>query len=274
MAACSDACDTADSIDIASGSLTGPSELKGSIGNSLTIIDGTESGAADRLAFRATVRGSRQNITTGTIYYSFLLSVDSLTGANSTSGDYFISLNNTANNTRQSTPTVHPGRNAGPHRSERRDEIQPGHVHATRRHLLHRQRGRAWVNGLTPGQTVFVVGSFNVGASNSAQIWVNPDPLTFGLVRRRRPRPKTSCRDRTGRRSAACSCTSETLSGPGDGRDCASLPRGPRSPRSELPRCIGTSTAPRRAPAAQRPAAPGMARLRTGTTAPLVTATR
>ena len=57
------------------------------------------------------------NITTGTIYYSFLLRVDSLTGANNTSGDYFISLNNTANNITQANPTVFP--------AEMRSRIDP-----------------------------------------------------------------------------------------------------------------------------------------------------
>ena len=72
----------ANSINIASGSLTGPSELKASIGNSLTIADGTEQRRRGSPRVSANYCGRRDNITTGTIYYSFLLRVDSLTGAN------------------------------------------------------------------------------------------------------------------------------------------------------------------------------------------------
>ena len=119
------------SVNIASGSLTGPSELKSSVGNSLTILDGTNNGAADRLAFRADAT-TGSNITSGTIYYSFLLRIDSLTGANNIGGDYFLSLNNTANAVTTANPTVHPAEMRGPHRSKRLVEIQSGHVHATR----------------------------------------------------------------------------------------------------------------------------------------------
>ena len=44
------------------------------------------------------------------------------------------------------------------------------------------QADPAWVNGLTVGQSIFVVGSFNVSGTNSTKLWVSPDPLTFGLA--------------------------------------------------------------------------------------------
>ena len=167
----------ANSINIASGSLTGPSELKTSTGNSLSILDGTNSGAADRLAFRSTT-GAGDNITSGTIYYSFLLRVDSLVGANDTTGDYFISLNNTANQATTANPTVFPGNIRS--RIDPNDSTKFSLGMFTQRTPTAADAG--WVNGLTPGQSVFVVGAYNVAASNSTKLWINPDPLSFGLA--------------------------------------------------------------------------------------------
>lgn len=167
----------ANSIDIASGSLTGPSELKSSIGNSVSIVDGTNSGAANRLAFRADT-GTGSNITSGTIYYSFLLRVDSLLGSNNTTGDYFISLNNTGNAATTANPTVFPGNMRS--RVDPNDGTKFSLGMFTQRTPTSTDAG--WVNGLTPSQTVFVVGSYNVAASNSTKLWINPDPLSFGLV--------------------------------------------------------------------------------------------
>ena len=100
----------ADSIDIFSGSLSGPSELKASVGNSLTIFNGTNSGNADRLAFRADTTAGSNITTVGTsVYYSFLLNITDLTGVSNTTGDAFLSLNNTANNSTTPNPTVIPG---------------------------------------------------------------------------------------------------------------------------------------------------------------------
>lgn len=179
----------ANSIDIASGSLNAPAEastLKSAIGNSLTILDGTNNGAADRLAFRADAT-SASNITSGTIFYSFLLNVGSLTGANNTTGDYFISLNNTANANTTANPTVVPG--------QMRIRIDP--TDGSKYDLgMFTQRSptaadTGWSNNttagtpisLTTGQTYFVVGAFdNIGSTttNRTRLWINPDQTFFG----------------------------------------------------------------------------------------------
>ncbi len=169
----------ANSINIAGGSLTGPSELKAPIGNSLTILDGTNNGAVDRLAFRANTLAA-DNITTGTIYYSFLLRVDDLTGANNGIGDYFISLNNTANNSTTVNPTVIPGQMRA--RIDPADGTKFSLGMFTQRTTM-TQADPAWVDGLTVGDTIFVVASFTLnsgGTNNSARIWVNPDQSSFG----------------------------------------------------------------------------------------------
>jgi hypothetical protein len=171
----------ADTEDIVNGSLAGPSALKASVGNALSITDtASNSGAADRLAFR-TDATSASNITSGTIYYSFLLRVDNLNGANDTSGDYFISLNNTANANTTSNPTVHPG--------EMRARIDPGdgtkyNLGMFSQHASITQGNAAWAAStpLSLGQTYFIVGAYNVGSTNSSQLWVDPNPLTFGLA--------------------------------------------------------------------------------------------
>jgi fibronectin-binding autotransporter adhesin len=176
----------ANSIDIANGSLTAPAEastLKSAIGNSLSILDGTNSGAADRLAFRADA-GTGSNVTSGSIFYSFLLNVGSLTGSNNVAGDYFITLNNTANAATTANPSVVPG--------QMRIRIDPNDASKydigmfTQRTPTQADAG--WSNNTTDatpmslitGQTYFVVGKFNIGASNSTQLWINPDQSFFG----------------------------------------------------------------------------------------------
>jgi autotransporter-associated beta strand protein len=171
----------ADTVDIVNGSLAGPSALKASVGNALTITDtASDSGAADRLAFRADAT-SAANITSGTVYYSFLLRVDNLNGANDTSGDYFISLNNTANANTTANPTVHPG--------EMRARIDPTdgtkyNLGMFSQHATITQGNAAWAAStpLSLGETYFVVGAYNVGSTNSSKLWIDPDPLTFGLA--------------------------------------------------------------------------------------------
>lgn len=169
------------SIDIASGSLLGPSELKGSIGNGVTIngLDGyTTQRPADRLSFVTASGPQTTAITSGTIYYSFLLRVDALTGANNTDGDNFISLNNTLNAATTNDPTVRPG--------QFRARIDP--TDGTKFNLgmftnrLPTASDAGWASTqLDVGQTHFIVGRYNVGTTNSTKMWINPDPLTFGL---------------------------------------------------------------------------------------------
>src|SRR3954468_3185890 len=105
----------ASSIKIGNGSLSTPPEaatLKGPIGKDVAITGsaGVTAGPADRLAFKSDTTTS-SNITSGSIYYSFLLNVSDLTGmqAGTTNGAFFISLNNTANAATTTNPSVVPG---------------------------------------------------------------------------------------------------------------------------------------------------------------------
>lgn len=175
----------ATAIKIGTGSLATPAEantLKSPIGNDLTIT-GSTLNAADRLAFKADTT-TASNITTGSIYYSFLLNVSSLTNmqAGTTGGDYFISLNNTANAATTANPTVHP--------AEMRVKIDTSD--STKYDLgMFTQRSptntdAAWSNvgtgalSLDVNRTYFVVGQFNIGSSNSTKLWINPDQTFFG----------------------------------------------------------------------------------------------
>src|SRR6185436_10455938 len=100
---------------------------------------------ADRLAFRADAT-TGSNVTSGTVYYSFLLRVDALTGANNIGGDYFVSLNNTANAATTADPSVHP--------AEMRARMDPGDPNKFSlgmftQHASVTQGDTAWTNGLT-----------------------------------------------------------------------------------------------------------------------------
>ena len=110
-----------------------------------------------------------------------------------------------------------------------------------------------WVNGLTPGQTVFVVGAFNVGASNSARIWVNPDPLTFGLVSAPTPTAQDLVSGTNGGTIGSFLLHQRNLVPDLAMDELRVATRGRRSPRSELPRCTGTLTAPQRVPGGATP---------------------
>ena len=173
----------ADSIDIFSGSLSGPSELKASVGNSLTIFNGTNSGNADRLAFRADTTAGSNITTVGTsVYYSFLLNVTDLTGVSNTTGDAFLSLNNTANNSTTPNPTVIPGQMRA-----RVDPIDPSKYNLgmfTNRTTV-AQGDAAWSPiQLGLNTTYFIVGKYTIGnaaTNGTTRLFVNPDPLTFGV---------------------------------------------------------------------------------------------
>lgn len=156
----------ADAIVVASGNLS-VSGLAPSTGNSIT-YGGL--GLTDRLSIGTPINS-------GTVYYSFAFSVTDLGGLNSTGG--FMAGFNTAT-----------GSQTG----------QPGIIGAR---LLTRLSGSGYNIGIEKnsgtagnfifdnfvygvGETVFVVGSytFNAGSAtnDSALLWINPNPTTFGLA--------------------------------------------------------------------------------------------
>ena len=87
-------------INVASGNLTPPAGMPAATGNSATITGvGNHSGAANRLAFAS-------GVTSGSVYYSFELRIDSLDGSNNAGGGFFIGLNNTGNSATGTNPSA------------------------------------------------------------------------------------------------------------------------------------------------------------------------
>ncbi len=164
-------------INVASGSLTTPAGMPAGVGNSATITgNGNHGGAANRLAFDS----AGTSVTSGTVYYSLALRIDSLEGSNNTLGGFFMGLNNTGN----SPTTVNPGAVA----ARIQTRIDP--TDATKYNLgIVRNRpptldtGSApvsWSGALTVGETNFLVASIEIvtGASNDvARLWINPSGL-------------------------------------------------------------------------------------------------
>jgi MYXO-CTERM domain-containing protein len=97
------AAETTDAINVVAGNLTPPPELGAPAGNSLAITGvGNSSGGANRLAFDP----SGTPVNSGTLYYSLTLQVDSLTGANNTTGGFLVAFNNTGNTATTNNPTT------------------------------------------------------------------------------------------------------------------------------------------------------------------------
>ncbi len=164
-------------INVGSGSLATPAGVPAGAGNSATITgNGNHSGAANRLAFNP----EGTSVTSGSVYYSLALRIDSLEGSNNTVGGFFIGLNNTGN----LATTVNPGSVAA--RIQAR--IDPND--ATKYNLgIVRNRPATgdtgtgplpWSGPLTVGDTHFLVASIEIvdGAQNDvARMWINPGDL-------------------------------------------------------------------------------------------------
>src|SRR6185437_2555453 len=158
------------SINVVSGSLTGPTVLPPSLGNSVQIngfIGGD--GSTNRLPLG-------QQYLSGTVYYSFLLDVSDLTNSNSTTGGFFFALNNSIN-PQTGAPGVSPGKIQA-----RIDQTDPTKYNLG---VLTNESASAgassWAtNQLSLGDTELIVGSYDV-TNKVAKMWINPDPATFGL---------------------------------------------------------------------------------------------
>src|SRR5688500_10408159 len=88
-----DAANPPNSILVASGNLAMPSQINPAIGNSVELNGvGNGQNKALRLPFGAGAIAANSG---GTMYYSFALRVDELTGATNTTGAFLAGLNNT-----------------------------------------------------------------------------------------------------------------------------------------------------------------------------------
>jgi hypothetical protein len=166
-------------INVASNSLTMPAPLQPTDGNSAAITGvGNLSGAANRLAFSP----AGTPITSGTVYYSLALRVDSLSGSNNLNGGFFIGLNNTGN----SATATNPGAVAA-RLQARIDPTDPNPTNPTRYNLgIFNNRSAPAASAswstmpLNVGDTLFVVASYeiNPAASNDvSRLWINPGSL-------------------------------------------------------------------------------------------------
>jgi autotransporter-associated beta strand protein len=168
-------------INVVSGNLTGPEELQTSVGNSVALTgDGSSAGSTNRLWL-----GQANATPAPTIYYSFLLRVDALTGSSTGNIEDFLSLNNTGNASQAGNPTVRPGRVAARINANDNTKFDLGIFtnHAiTTGSTSWSNNEPTLANGLTVGDTYFVVGAINFtsGTNNLAQMWINPAPSTFG----------------------------------------------------------------------------------------------
>ena len=161
-------------ITVASGNLAVPAELQTAVGNSLE-IDGVGNGASssNRLAIGQTISAAGS-----TVYYSFALRIDELTGSTNTTGGFFVALNNSTGS-QATNPTAAAAKIQG--------RIDP--TDGTKynlgifRNLNATAAATSWSGPLTVGDTLFVVASYEIvtGATNDiARLWINPNPSTFG----------------------------------------------------------------------------------------------
>ncbi len=150
--------------------------MPAAIGNSLAITgSGDVSGSTDRLPF---FQGSGQGITSGTVYYSFALRVDDLTGSNNGIGGFFISFNNTGNASQTTNPSVVPARI-----QSRIDPSDASKYDLGIFNITASAGSSSWAPALTVGTTHFIVAgyTFNTGSTTDdvSSLWIDPDPNTF-----------------------------------------------------------------------------------------------
>jgi hypothetical protein len=171
LAAAAGASGDTTAINVASGNLSVPSILPPVLGNSATVNGvGNLSGASDRLAISATDPA----ISTGSVYYSMALRVDDLSGSNSTTGGFLFGLNNTGNVATGTNPTAVAARLQG--RIDPNDNTKYNVAVFNNRNAV--STSSFWTSGLTVGETIFLVGSYDI-ANQISKIWINPSESTF-----------------------------------------------------------------------------------------------
>src|SRR5687767_9887693 len=156
-------------IDVAAGNLTPPAALGPPSGNSASISgNGNLSGAATRL-------GLGTGVTSGTVYYSFVMRATALTGSNQTIGGFFAALNNTGDADTTTTPTVGMARVQA-----RIDPADPARFNLG---VFNNRTAVAgdpsWSGALAVNQDLFVVASYTIDAAgtDTSRMWINPGNL-------------------------------------------------------------------------------------------------
>lgn len=171
LAAQSSAGGDTSAINVAQGSLSVPAPLAAPVGNAATINGvGNLTGASNRLAFTPAPSTS---ISSGSVYYSFALRVDDVSGA--TNG-FFTGLNNTGDSATTSNPSAVAAR--------LQLRVDPGDAG---KFNLGISRNRAttvgdipWSGPMNVGETLFIVAAVDIvdGTQNDvARLWINPGNL-------------------------------------------------------------------------------------------------
>lgn len=133
--------------------------------------NGSTNGGADRLALPS-------QITSGTVYYSFAMRVDSLDGSNNGIGAFFIGLNNTGNSSQTSIPNVVGARLQA--------RIDPNDANQYDLGIFANHSATAaassWSAAMpVDGSTIFVVAAYTFNSSTNkddvASLWINPGNL-------------------------------------------------------------------------------------------------
>jgi hypothetical protein len=172
-----DAANPPNSILVASGNLAMPSQINPAIGNSVELNGvGNGQNKALRLPFGTGAIAANSG---GTMYYSFALRVDELTGATNTTGAFLAGLNNT------NGPSTADATAAGARLYGRIDPTDASKYNlGIFRNVNSTTASTSWfTTGLTVGETIFIVASYEaaVGSQNDvARLWISPDPSTFG----------------------------------------------------------------------------------------------
>jgi hypothetical protein len=154
------------------GNLSLTNGMPAPVGNSVALTGiGDGSGAAERLPLGTLV-------TSGTVYYSFTMRVDNLTGSNNGIGGLFMAFNNTGNASQTTNPSVTPARMQG-----RIDPTDASKYDIGVFNITATAGSTSWAPALTVGTTHFIVAgyTFNTGSATDdvASLWIDPDPSTF-----------------------------------------------------------------------------------------------
>ncbi len=176
---------SANDINVFTGNLTAPSPLEAAVGNLLAITGSTgNSGGSFRLGFAdpTTDPPTPTPVTApATLYFSFLLRVDSVAVGNNTAGGFFAGLN---------TMSGPQGSNVTAVAARVQCRIDPVDVGRYNLGIFNNRNASAaslsWASAqLVPGETHFIVAvcELNSGASNDvSRLWISPDPGTFGAA--------------------------------------------------------------------------------------------
>jgi hypothetical protein len=164
------------------GLTIGNGSLGGSGNSALMTSTPGNTGAAERLGINSnsTTAG---DVTSGTIYYSFLLNVQSISTFG-TNFRLFFGLNDQDNSSTANDPTVLPGRMyARVNQADQTFDLAVVNNRQTTNVITAGDQAwssnvAAYSGGLHVRQTYFIVGAYDLGAAKSS-LWINPSTASY-----------------------------------------------------------------------------------------------